>query len=83
MLSVEQVKATLPCAFKDKYSDHYTIIDGIEVFMERPSDLHMQSSTWSDYKSHNTAKFFLACTPNGAVMYIFHPYMSAPYLMCS
>ena len=30
----------------------------------------MQSSTWSDYKSHNTAKFLLACTPNGAVMYI-------------
>ena len=70
MPSVEQVKATLPCAFKDKYPDTYTIIDGSEVFIERPSDLHMQSSTWSDYKSHNTAKFLLACTPNGAVMYI-------------
>ena len=70
MPSVEQVKATLPCAFKEKYPNTYAIIDGSEVFIETPSDLHMQSSTWSDYKSHNTAKFLLACTPNGAVMYV-------------
>ena len=70
MPSTEQVRATLPHAFKEKYPDTYTIIDGSEVFIEKPSDLHMQSSTWSDYKSHNTAKFMLACTTNGAVMYI-------------
>ena len=71
MPSVEQVKATLPCAFKEKYPNTYTIIDdGSEVFIEKPSDLHMQSSTWSDYKSNNTAKFLLACIPNGAVMYV-------------
>ena len=70
MPSVTQVRATLPCTFKERYPDTYTIIDGSEVFIEKPSDLHMQSSTWSDYKSHNTAKFLLACTPNGAVMYI-------------
>ena len=68
MPSVEQVKGTLPHAFKDKYPDTYTIVDGSEGFIETPSDLHMQSSTWSEYKSHNTAKFLLACTPNGAVM---------------
>ena len=59
MPSVEQVKGTLPHAFKDKYPDTYTIVDGSEVFIETPSDLHMQSSTWSEYKSHNTAKFFI------------------------
>ena len=64
MPSVEQVKGTLPHAFKDKYP--YTIIDGSEVFIETPSDLHMQSSTWSEYKSHNTYKVLLACIPNGA-----------------
>ena len=47
----------------------YIIIDGSEVFIETPSDFHMQSSTWSEFKSHNIATF-LACTPNGAVMYI-------------
>ena len=30
----------------------------------------MQSSTWSQYKHHNTAKFLVVCTPNGAVSYL-------------
>ena len=30
----------------------------------------MQSSTWSQYKHHNTAKFLVACTPNGSISYI-------------
>ena len=30
----------------------------------------MQSSTWSNYKHHNTAKFLVACTPNGCISYI-------------
>ena len=30
----------------------------------------MQSSTWSHYKHHNTAKFLIACTPNGCISYI-------------
>ena len=29
----------------------------------------MQSSTWSQYK-HNTARFLVACTPNGAISYV-------------
>ena len=32
--------------------------------------LHIQSSTWSNYKHHNTAKLLIACTPNGAISYI-------------
>ena len=36
-----------------------------------PNDLHIQSSTWSTYKHHNTAKFLMiACTPNGVVSFI-------------
>ena len=27
----------------------------------------MQSSTWSSYKHNNTAKFLIACTPNGVI----------------
>ena len=30
----------------------------------------MQSSTWSSYKHHNTIKFLVACTPNGAICFI-------------
>ena len=57
MPSVEQVAGSLPAAFQEQYFSTYAIIDGSEVFIETPSDVHMQSSTWSSYKHHNTAKF--------------------------
>jgi len=40
------------------------------VFLETPSDLQMQSSTWSNCKHHNTAKFLVGCTPNGSISYV-------------
>ena len=36
--SAEQVASMLPCAFPEKYP---------EIFIETPSDLFVQSSTWS------------------------------------
>ena len=77
MPSVAQVKGTLPAAFQEKFPTTYAIIDGSEVFIETPSDLHMQSSTWSQYKHHNTVKFLVACTPNGAICYISPVYVGS------
>ena len=37
----------------------------------------MQSSTWSQYKHHNTAKFLVACTPNGAISFISPVYVGS------
>ena len=34
------------------------------------NDLHLQSSTWSNYKHHNTANCLVACTPNGVISYV-------------
>ena len=68
--SVEQVTATMPHAFREKYPTTFAIIDGSEIFLETPNDLHLQSSTWSNYKHHNTAKFLIACTPNGVISYV-------------
>ena len=75
--SVEQMISTLPHSFKTSYPDTYAIIDGSEIFLETPSDLFMQSSTWSQYKHHNTAKFLVACTPNGAISYISPVYVGS------
>ena len=66
----QQVKSTLPHIFRDKYATTYIIIDGSEIFLETSSDLQLQSSTWSNYKHHNTAKFLIGCTPNGAVSFV-------------
>ena len=68
--SVQQITGTLPHSFMEKYPSTYAIIDGSEIFIETPSDLHMQSSTWSQYKHHNTAKFLVACSPNGGITYV-------------
>ena len=67
-----QVFGTQPMEFREKFPTTYATIDGSEVFqLETPSDLHFQSSTWSQYKHHhNTVKFLVACTPNGAIFYI-------------
>ena len=54
MPSVEQVAGTLPSFFHAKYPGTFAIIVGSETFMETPTDLHMQLSTWSSYKHHNT-----------------------------
>ena len=70
MSAVEQVASTQPHAFREKYPTTFAIIDGSEIFIETPSYLQIQSSTWSNYKHHNTAKFLIACTPNGAICYI-------------
>ena len=45
--SAEQVVAsTLPHAFKQKYPTTYMIIDASELFVETPTDLMLQSSTY-------------------------------------
>ena len=75
--SPEQVAATLSCAFQDKYPSTYSIIDASELFIQTPSDLFLQSSTWSSYKHHNTAKFLIGCTPNGAVSYVSELYVGS------
>ena len=49
---------------------HYAIIDASGIFIEIKTDLHIQPSTCRDYKHHDTAKFLIACTPNGAISYI-------------
>ena len=77
MPSIEQVQATLPSAFKEKFAKTYAIIDSSKIFIETPSDLFMQSSTWSQYKQHKTVKFLVACTPNGGICYISPVYVGS------
>ena len=67
---MEQVAATLPSAFKEKYPSTYCSIDASEIFLETATDLLMQSSTWSNYKHQNTLKVLVSCTPNGCISYV-------------
>ena len=42
----------------------------LTVFIERATSLSARSQTYSNHKSHNTAKFLIAVSPTGAVIFI-------------
>lgn len=64
----------MPKVFQETYSNCRTVIDCTEVFIECPANLTARSSTWSNYKHHNTLKFLVACSPCGAVTFISRAY---------
>lgn len=45
------------------------IIDGKEIFIEKPAEPQAQRATWSEYKHHNTVKVLVAISPGGAALY--------------
>ena len=70
-------RSGVPFSFKEKYPNTYILLDASEVFIQTPNDLHLQSSTWSNYKHHNTSKFLVGCTPNGAVSFVSQLYVGS------
>ena len=67
----EQLYKTMPMCFRlSIYRKCAVIIDCFEIFTERPSDLLARAQTYSQYKSHNTAKYLIGIAPQGAVIYI-------------
>lgn len=66
----KQIKQNLPLVFKIRYSDVHMIIDCFEIQIAKPSNPVKQAQTWSQYKSCNTVKYLIGCTPNGFVSFI-------------
>ena len=46
------------------------IVDCFEIFVDRPTNLEARSSTWSNYKHHNTIKFLIGIAPQGHISFI-------------
>ena len=55
------------------------IIDASELFLETSSDIMLLSSTWRNYKQHNTAKYPVGVTPNGAISFISSAFVGSIY----
>ncbi|XP_028515656.1 uncharacterized protein LOC114575292 [Exaiptasia diaphana] len=67
----EQLWKTMPRIFKKNFGSRVAvIIDCFEVFIDRPSSLIARAMTWSNYKHHNTVKFLIGITPQGAISFI-------------
>ena len=60
----------MPKQFKEIYPLTRVIIDCTELFIETPSSLNIQSSTWSSYKHHNTFKGLIGISPTGACIFV-------------
>ena len=68
--SMEEVRTTMPMAFRKFFSKCVCIIDCTELFIDRPSDLKVRAQTWSNYKQHNTVKFLISVTPQGTISFV-------------
>lgn len=53
----EQVLGTLPHAFHEEYPTTIALLDATEIFIETPSDLMLQSTSWSNYNTIILLKF--------------------------
>ena len=65
--SREQVSQWMPRRFKKHFPNTRVIIDCYEVEFQQPSGLVNSSVTYSHYKSRNTWKILIGCTPSGLV----------------
>ncbi|XP_004210617.3 uncharacterized protein LOC101241116 [Hydra vulgaris] len=67
----ESIRNNLPPVFvKAGYQKCRVILDCAEVFIERSKSLDKQSSTWSEYKHHNTFKFLIGVSPTGYITFL-------------
>ena len=67
----EELKMTMPMEFRKHFGTKVSIIiDCFEIFIERPSNYLARAETWSNYKHHNTVKFLIGITPQGAVSFL-------------
>ncbi|KAM3965309.1 uncharacterized protein ACR2FA_000698 [Aphomia sociella] len=60
----------LPISFRARYSNVVSIIDYLEIEIEKPSNVVHQSLTWSQFKKCNTLKYLISYTPDGLVNFI-------------
>ena len=66
----EVIRNCCPTSFKENYPKTTVIIDCAETFIQRPTCLKSRSETFSNYKSHNTAKYLVGISPHGQIMFI-------------
>lgn len=59
-----------PPHLRSKFRNLRCTIDCSETFIQRPRDLKLQMTTWSDYKHHNTLKYLVGIAPDGLISFI-------------
>ena len=68
--SQQELRASLPEFFQEKFKKTVVIIDCTDIFIERASNVLARTQTWSTYKLHNTLKYLIGITPQGTVSFV-------------
>ncbi|XP_052447117.1 uncharacterized protein LOC127988404 [Carassius gibelio] len=68
------IRANMPPSFRKNHPQTTCIIDCAETAIQRASNLNCRSATFSHYKGTNTAKYLVAVSPHGLIMFISEAY---------
>lgn len=66
----EQALANLPEKVKEICWSLSCIIDATEIYIEQPKHLEAQQLTFSIYKNHNTLKYLIGISGDGAINFV-------------
>ena len=66
----EVIKTTMPESFQIDHPNTTCIIDGTEIFIQRPINLRARGQVFSNYKKHSTVKLLVAVAPSGYFMFV-------------
>lgn len=70
----EVIDEFMPDGFKRLFKKTLVILDATETPVQKPSHVKAQSITYSTYKSKNTLKTMVGCSPRGLVTYVSDSY---------
>ncbi|XP_055032015.1 uncharacterized protein [Misgurnus anguillicaudatus] len=73
-LPCETIKAMLPEAFKEHFSNTTCVIDCSETVLQKAKNLDSRSESYSHYYANNTVKYLVAISPSGIIMFISDAY---------
>ena len=60
---IETIPATTPKRYR-QFENLIGIIDFSEIFIKNSKNIRVQSTTWSEYKNHNTLKCLVCVASN-------------------
>lgn len=66
----QSLKINLPLPFRARYSHVQSIIDCLEIEIQKPGSAMNQSITWSEYKKCNTLKYLISMSTDGLINFI-------------
>ena len=63
-------RQTVPPIFKQHFTGLTCIIDCFEIFIGRPINMTARAQVYSNYKNHNTAKYFISYSSLGGINFL-------------